>query len=65
MKTNQEEKSFRIVAVNEEQMEGVNHHQFKLNLQNIHSCSRLLYYKLLNLFISSFIYDTDMSVSFI
>ena len=64
MKSNPPDKYFRIVAVNEEQLEGVNHHKYKLNLQNIDSCIRLVYYKSLNVFISLFIYDTDMKVSF-
>ena len=64
MNSNPPDKHFRIVAVNEEQLEGVNHHKYKLNLQNIDSCIRLVYYKSLNLFICLFIYDTDMKVSF-
>jgi hypothetical protein len=45
MKTNQPDKRFRIVAVNEKQLEGVNHHKYKLNLQKFQSCIRLLYCK--------------------
>ena len=64
MKTNPPDKPFGIVAVNEEQLEGMNNHKYELNLQNVHSCIRLLYYKSLNVFICLFIYDTDMKVSF-
>jgi len=45
MKTNPPDKRFRIVAVNEEQLERMNHHKYELNLQNVHSCIRLLSYK--------------------
>ena len=51
MKTNPPDKRFRIVAVNEEQLEGVNHHKYKLNLKNVQSCITLLSYKSLYLFI--------------
>jgi hypothetical protein len=35
MKTNPPDKRLRKVAVNEEQLEGVNNHQNELNLQNV------------------------------
>jgi len=54
MKTNPPDKRFRIVAVNEEQLEGVNHHKYKLNLKNVQSCITLLSYKSLYLFIYLF-----------
>jgi hypothetical protein len=51
MKTNPPDKRYWIVAVNEEQLEGVNHHKDELNLQNVQSCIRLIYCKSLNVFI--------------
>ena len=60
MKTNPPDKSFWIVAVNEEQLEGMNHHQYKLNLQNVHSLIKLLNNKSLTLFI----YDNYIQASF-
>jgi hypothetical protein len=43
MKTDPPHKRSGIVAVNEEQLEGVNNHKYKLDLQNVDRFMNLLY----------------------
>ena len=63
MKTNPPHKRPGIVAVNEKQLEGMNHHKHKLNLKEIHSLIKLLCYKSLNSLTCFFFIITYKSLS--